>query len=848
MSKYALTIPFRVASSIPGRVRIKYTAAQNSEFVVRSAVERLSRLPYVAQTEIIEDARSIILKYSPSCATPHEVLRDVDHALNAYHDPAGRNGKPRDRARRNGHSAVVIDGRYPVGLSVLHAIPGRLRLQLDRLHFTRGTSDRLHQQVSQQEGINSVEVEPDSGSLIVRYDPGVLHPAGVVRLVRRMLRLSTKQARSPSEVLRARDFLEEEPPEINPLVVPSVAVGLAAVSSIPPLLAGVGLAAAALPILARAFQGIRQRRFNVDQLDLAALIVLAFLGDFWVASIMTWLVGLGEYIRERTVRRSRRAISEMMSPATQQAWIERGGSLVSVPVESLQAGDVVHVYPGDQIPVDGKILSGEGLVDQKTLTGESAPVRKRVGDTVLALTSLTDGQISVEVEHIGRETRAGRVVEMIEDAPLSDTGIQNYASKVGDRMVGPIFGLGIATYLVTGDPFRLAAVLILDLATGIRVSAPTTVLSAMTGAAKHGLFIKGGKALEKLATVDAVVFDKTGTLTRGEPIVATVKCFDPGLSQEDALCFAASAEANLKHPSARAVVAEAAARGLDCEPATDVSYTLGMGIKARVNGRVVHVGSERFVEEAGANISAADAVAAREYTKGRSVICVLIDEKLAALISYADPPRPESALVIKSLRDRRIRRIIMLSGDNSRAAESVAAELGIKDVVADVFPEQKAAVVRRLREEGHVVAVVGDGINDSPAFASADVSISMQHGADVAKETADVILLDGDLRALPQAIDLSREAMGVLRQNINIVVGPTLLGIAASVVGAANPLVSTLINNGTAVLAGLNALRPLFWSGSEMRRVTPLASRECEYTRDGEGTAPAGRAPAGQAA
>jgi hypothetical protein len=241
------TIAFRVASSIPGRVRIQYAASRNADVVLRTATEQLAVLPYVTRTEVIRDARSIVLQYESESATPYEVLRDVDHALNGHRDIASRNGKARSESVRNGRShgrsnghansqpngprTVIMEGRYPVGLSVLHAIPGRLRLQLDRLHFNHGTSDRLHEKVSAQNGIQSVEVEPDSGSLIVRYDPGVHHPAGVVRLVRRMLRLSNKP-RPTAEVIRARDFLKEEPAELNPLVVPTVAVGLAALSGV----------------------------------------------------------------------------------------------------------------------------------------------------------------------------------------------------------------------------------------------------------------------------------------------------------------------------------------------------------------------------------------------------------------------------------------------------------------------------------------------------------------------------------------------------------------------------------------------------------------------------------------
>jgi Cu2+-exporting ATPase len=549
----------------------------------------------------------------------------------------------------------------------------------------------------------------------------------------------------------------------------------------------------------------------VDQLDLTALVVLAARGDYLIGGIMTWLIGLGDIIRARTMGRARREVTSLMSPAKQQAWVEREEGPVSVPVSRLEPGDTVLVYPGDQIPADGVIIRGRALVDQKVLTGESVPLVRQAGDAVYALTMVSEGQLALRVEHIGKETRAGQVVAMIEDAPLSDTRIQNYAAKIGDRLVGPIFGLALATYLLGGDSLRVAGVLILDFASGIRVSAPVTILSAMTGAAKRGLFIKGGKAIEDLARVDAVIFDKTGTLTRGEPVITGAHALDPAFTEDEVLRLAASAEANLKHPAAKAIVDAATQRGLDLAPSTQMDYALGLGLRAVVEG-TDRTGGQRALSapirrgrcarrrrSPGKATPPAGRSCTWPWTTGLSA-CSPTPTRLA----------PESAAVVRALRERGIRRILMLTGDNARAAQAVATEVGITEVIAEAFPEQKAEVVQRLRAEGFTVAVIGDGINDSPAFMRADVGVSLPHGADVAREVADVILLDGDLRSLPRALDLSRDAMGVLRQNVNIVVWPTALGIAASLVGRATPLLSTLISHGTTIIAGLNGLRPLF--------------------------------------
>jgi Cu2+-exporting ATPase len=806
--------PIRVVSAIPGRVRLQLTGRHaGSELLQELAARVTDDLPG-CQIEVVPRARSLVVRYPAAECDLERVIRVVVTSA------AGLAGVPAPAGdfRQEGWLRAALPapatqrGRRPRKrkwrVLPLHAFPGRMRVSVPGLSRHTGMASHLESTLEARHGIHDVEVSADQDVLVVRYDPKIYEPAVLVRLLRRLLRRAAQSPPGHVELQRARDLSAIERQGLHPLLMPTLAVGLAA-TTLPAAALGTAITVAGLPIAARAVEGVRQRRFNVDQLDTMALAMLLSLGDFVTAGVMTWLIGLGDFIRAKTMRRSHRAIAEMMSPGQQRAWVQREERVVSVRVDQLQPGETVLVYPGDQIPVDGLVTQGRGLVDQKVLTGESAPVPKETGDPVYALTILVDGQISIRVEHIGHDTRAGRVVEMIEDAPLSDTRIQNYAARVGDRLVAPIFGLAGTSYLLTGDPLRAVSILILDFATGIRVSAPTTILSAMSGAARQGLFIKGGRALEKLAVVDAVVFDKTGTLTCGTPVLTALRSLDPALKPEELLRLAASAEANLKHPSARAIVDAAAARHLDLVAPEGMDYELGAGVHAVVQGRRMNVGSERYLRQLGMDTSPAAAFVANQKATGASVVYVAVDGRLSGLLAYSDPPRPESALVVRGLLDRKVKRVVMLTGDHAKAAHAVAAQVGLTDVVAEAFPDQKAAVVEDLRRQGYTVAVIGDGINDSPAFTRADVGISLEHGADVARETADVILLGGDLRGLTHAIDLSRQAVGILRQNINIVVAPTAVGMAVAWLGLATPLTSTLINNGTTVLTALNALRPL---------------------------------------
>ncbi len=692
-----------------------------------------------------------------------------------------------------------------------------MRLQFDRVPGYRERMRDCVDRLTALDGVVECRPVPDAASIIVRYTACVEAKLTSRRVAALILRESGARVRGhmaksktdDGDIEKVADIPLDDSLGLNPLVIPSLALVLSVAGGVPAVVAGTVFGISTLPVAGRALSSLRERRATVDQLDFSALVVLAALGQYFTGSLMTWLIGLGDYIRARTMRKSRRAISDLLSPAGQRAWREVDGDVVSVAVESLEAGDIVIVYPGDHIPVDGVVSSGRAVVDQKILTGESVPVLREPGDPVFALTSVADGQLSIRVEHIGRETRAGQVVSLIENAPLSDTRVQNYASMMGDRLVLPIFGLAGVAYLISGDPVRLASVLILDFATGIRVSAPTAILSAMIDASRRGLFIKGGKAMEKLATVDAIVFDKTGTLTIGAPKVTRVSSFTPEFDDEEVLRLAASAEANLKHPAAQAIVTAARDRGLAIEPPVDMEYLLGLGIVTAIGTRRVQVGSRRFMLQTEIDIAAAEQVAAECADLGHSTAYVAVDGVLAGLLTYADTARPESAAVVQALLDRGVKRIVMLTGDTAATAHAMADHLKITDVIADAFPEQKADVVGQLRDEGYTVAVIGDGVNDSPAFTRADVGISVAHGADVAKETADVILLDSNLWGLPRAIDISRGAMGILKQNINIIIGPTAVGLAGSVIGVSTPLISTVINNGTTVIAGLNSLRPL---------------------------------------
>jgi Cu2+-exporting ATPase len=463
------------------------------------------------------------------------------------------------------------------------------------------------------------------------------------------------------------------------------------------------------------------------------------------------------------------------------------------------------------IPVDGEVIKGRASVEQKTITGESLPVERLVGSKVYAATVVREGKLYLRAERVGRDTTAAQIVRMVSDAPIGETRIQNYAEKFADRLVAPSLAVATGLCAVSGDVNRFLSMVIIDYGTGIRVAAPTSVLASMIHAAHHGIMIKGGSQIEKLSRVDTILFDKTGTLTEGRPQVQSIRSYDERhFPSEKILALAAAAEARLTHPVAEAVLAKAREMKVRIPPRTDSRFHVGLGVEVHVNGHTVHLGSERFLRDQHIKLDSAITDLRQINSYGHSALLLAVEGRIAGAISYADQIRPECSAVIKTLHNRGLRDLTMLTGDNSTVAAGVASRLGLDRFVANVFPAEKAEIVAELQREGRVVAMVGDGINDSPALARADVGIAMKGGADIAREAADVVLMEENLWKLIAAFDVSSNAMKLIRQNFAIIAGLNTVAYALAIPpGLINPGITTLISNGSAILATLNAVRPV---------------------------------------
>ena len=724
-------------------------------------------------------------------------------------------------------------------IAILESIPGVVSARMNRIalslvicyqsnpgveaEITRQLSDSLHHfsrcQAQPLEPLDLVDLE---SSQINTHSPGTLANAEILATTHPSSTLADRPTINRS-VLAKETWIS--------LRLPGLATILALLSRIPRFtslrpLALTALVAAAFPVAQRALDSlINQRRLNIDCLDFLALSLSAGQGKLVTPAMVIVLHELGDVIREQTARATEVRTADLMDAIGRFAWVKYGDDQPpqQIPSDRVQVGDLVIVHPGEQIPVDGTVTQGEAIVDQQGLTGEAMPVVRQLGDAVLASTLVRSGQLELRAERVGHQTRAAISIELMQKAPVHDTRMANYAEKVADRLIWPSLLLATVVLMATRDPARAAAILTLDFVTGIRVSMPTAFLGALNHTTRHGILVRSGRTLEQLAEVDTIVFDKTGTLTEGKITISTVQPLAEDISEDQLLQLAAAAEQRLTHPVAEAIVRCAEERGLPIPARGQWAYEVGFGVQAEINGQDVWVGSERFLAQAGLAENALpfnQEFSRRNFDSEReaiaestmeSTIYVVCDRQLKGILTYTDPLRKESVRLVQTLQELYNVDIYLLTGDNADRATQVAEELGISvaHVFAQAFPDEKARIVRDLHRAGRTVAFVGDGLNDSVALAYADVSISFAHGSDIARETADVVLMNNDLMDLLEAISIARQTRNLIDQNTALVVAPNLVALGLATTTGLNPLVATAVHNGSAIAAGFNSLRPL---------------------------------------
>ena len=686
--------------------------------------------------------------------------------------------------------------------TILHESPGRLRVHLQCPAMTLHQADVLEYYLRAVDGVSDVKVYDRTRDAVILYTSG---RGGVIAaLASFSFPKAEALALVPEHTPRAlnREFEDKLAVTvmrrcISKLFLPvPVTTALAVIRSVRYIREGL--------------KALWHGRLSVAVLDATAVTVSILRGDFSTAGSVMFMLRLGEILEDWTHKKSVADLAGAMSLNVDKVWLRVNDTEVLVPVSDVQEGDCVVVRTGSMIPLDGKVVSGEAMVNQSSMTGESMPVPKRPGSPVYAGTVAEEGECVICVEKRSGGGRYDRIVRMIEESEKLKSTAEDKAARLADRLVPYTLGGTALTYLLTRNITKTLAVLMVDFSCALKLAIPIAVLSAMRESSGHHISVKGGRFLESVAKADTIVFDKTGTLTYAAPTVAQVVPFG-GHSEPEMLRLAACLEEHYPHSMANAVVEEARKRGLSHEEYhSQVQYVVAHGISSMVEGKKVLIGSAHFVfEDEGCRIPAGEEAAFAALPDAYSHLYLCIAGELAAVICIHDPLRREAQAAVAALHHCGFTNVVMMTGDNRRTAEAVARQVGVDAVYAEVLPEGKAAFIRQEKAKGHTVIMVGDGVNDSPALSEADAGIAISTGAAIAREIADITIASEDLFELVTLRQLSEALMRRIHRNYRFIVGFNFSLIVLGVAGILPPTTSALLHNMSTLGISLKSMTDL---------------------------------------
>jgi cation-transporting P-type ATPase C len=705
-------------------------------------------------------------------------------------------------------------------LQVVSDAAGRMRVKVPWVRANSRRAVAVEEAVDRQHGVRAVHAYPHTGSVVVWYSPKRCDRDQVLAAIAEAEHVAAELI--PTRTPRSSDIRNTE---VLRMVIGGAALALLGIRRYgfnrPPLLGASGQLVATgatifmgYPFLRGALRGLRSGRAGTDALVTAATVASLVLRENVVALTVLWLLNIGEYLQDLTLRRTRRAISDLLRGTADTAWVlighgDQKGTEVQVPIDTVQVGDDVVVHDHVAIPVDGEVVDGEAVVDQSAITGETLPVSIVAGSSVHAGSVVLRGRLVIRARAVGNQTTIGRIISRVEEAQLDRAPIQTVGENFSRRFVPISFIVSAVTLALTGDVRRAMTMLLIACPCAVGLSTPTAISAAIGNGARRGILIKGGSHLEQAGRVDAIVFDKTGTLTVGRPVVTNIIALHDDWQPEQVLAYAASSELHSRHPLAEAVIRSTEERRITIPPHEECEVLVGLGMRTWADGRTLLLGSPGLLRAESVAVSqeASDWVD-KLRQQAETPLLLAVDEKLVGLISLRDEVRTEAQDVLKQLRANGIRRIVMLTGDHPEIAKVVAAELGIDEWRAEVMPEDKLEVVRQLQDEGYIVGMVGDGINDAPALAAANIGIAMGlAGTDVAVETADVALANDDLRRLLDVGDLGTRAVEVIRQNYGMSIAVNAAGLLIGAGGALSPVLAAILHNASSVAVVANSSR-----------------------------------------
>ncbi|WP_312643266.1 cation-translocating P-type ATPase [Hydrogenoanaerobacterium sp.] len=574
-------------------------------------------------------------------------------------------------------------------------------------------------------------------------------------------------------------------------------------------------AIAGTPIFKKAIGALRYRIVGIDALVTIAVIGAIIIGEYWEAAAVTFLFMLGDYLESRTIEKTRSSIKSLLDLAPDKARVKRNGIEMEIAPEEVVQGDLVVVKPGEKISVDGTVIEGSAYVNQAAITGESIPVNHGIDETVFSGTIIESGYLMIRADKVGDDTTFARILQMVEEAQDKKAKTQKFLEQFSRYYTPAIILFSIIMYLITKDIVLALTLLVIACPGALVISTPVSIVAGIGNGAKHGVLVKGGEIMEKLGTVKVVAFDKTGTLTIGKPSVTKIKAY--GIEEDELLRIAAVGESYSEHPLGKAIIAKATEKLGDINQMPENAEIItGQGLKFNLDNKEYYIGNRKLFENNGITFQEKEDYLQREETKGQTAILVGSRDCIYGIISVSDIVREDAGALVSALRTQGIKQVVMLTGDNQRAAKTIAEQTGLDDYFSELLPEDKVKVLSQLQEKYGRVAMVGDGVNDAPALASADLGIAIGGvGSDVAMETADIVLMSEEIKKLSYAIGLSRATVRNMKQNISFALLVAAFLLAGVLFKTVNLSLGMLVHELSVLLVIINAVRLLRYGKSK---------------------------------
>ena len=718
---------------------------------------------------------------------------------------------------------------------IVHRLRGRIRIKSKAFKYIGNSlKSEIEKQLLQVRYIENVEISLITGTILIYFEDVSLSDQNLISLIQNTLNshifeiCKNEKIEKSSKYVIERKLQEESPKEIMKKILTTAGLlgynlffklkSTVALTGIRRFLNYNTLAtlALAMPVLKNGINSlVKNKRPNADTLSSSAIISSILLGKESAALTIMFLEEVSELLTVYTMEKTRGAIKDMLSVGENYVWKEISEDNVKrVPIEEIQKDDIIVVQTGEKISVDGKIIRGEALIDQSSITGEYMPIKKSIGEDVYAGTIVKNGNISIIAEKVGDDRTVSRIIKLVEDANSNKADIQNYADTFSAQLIPLNFILAGIVYASTRSLTKAMSMLVIDYSCGIRLSTAVAFSAAINTAAKNGILVKGSNFIEELSKAETVIFDKTGTITEGKPKVQSIEVFDNSISENEMIGLAGAAEEQSSHPLATAIMSEIKDRGIEIPKHNKIKTVVSRGVETKVGkgkeAKTIRIGSKKYMLENNIDLTLATEAERGIISRSEIGLYVAQDEKIIGLIGVSDPPRENIKKAINRLRNYGVDDIVLLTGDLRQQAETIASRMSIDRYESELLPEDKAKNILKFQSKGSNVIMIGDGVNDAPALSYANVGVALgSTRTDVAMEAADITITQDNPLLVPGVIGLSKSTVKTIKENFAMVIGLNTFALVLGATGILAPIYASVLHNSTTILVVMNSLKLL---------------------------------------